>query len=164
MEYFHTYVIITLIKKLLWHIRTWMYCTAFYNFKEFSNNDFYNCYFYFYERPIIPPGSVMVERSPERDVASSNHSPVKPKTWKMAVHILSWAPSLFIYLFMNFYPDSLFSLRAISINQRGGCLVGVMWTTPVSKWGIKHTRTSYAGPSLITVQPEIWTEKASHPE
>ena len=38
----------------------------------------------------------------------SFHSRVIPKTWKMAIDILSWAPSL----------------RAISINQRGGCLVG----------------------------------------
>ena len=56
-----------------------------------------------------PTGSVKLECSPpERKVVSSSHSRVIPKTWKMAIDILSWAPSL----------------RAISINQRGGCLVG----------------------------------------
>ena len=49
----------------------------------------------------------MVERlAPEREVVSSKHSPVIPKTWKMTGDILIWALSLW----------------AISINQRGGCL------------------------------------------
>ena len=54
------------------------------------------------------------------------------------IDILSWAPSS----------------RAIWVNQRGGCLVGrccvnVNTTSPVPEWGIKRTRTSYAGPSSI---------------
>ena len=63
----------------------------------------------FETRILLPTGSVKVEcLPPEREIVSSSHSRVIPKTWKMVIDILSWAPSL----------------RAISINQRGGCLVG----------------------------------------
>ena len=58
---------------------------------------------------LVPTGSVKVECSPpERKVVSSSHTRVIPKTWKMVIDTLSWAPSL----------------KEISINQRGGCLVG----------------------------------------
>ena len=46
-----------------------------------------------------------------------------------------------------------------NIDEVGMKWEDVVWTTPVSKWRIERSRTSYTGPSPITVHP-LRTEEA----
>ena len=90
---------------------------------------------------IKPTGSVKVERSPpEREIVSSSGSRVIPKTWKNAYRYTQLSAKL--------ESDIDKPERWLS---SGRVLCGRLLCP---NGGIKRTRTSYAGPSLITVHPE----------